>query len=118
MTGRGDIGTPKRVREAAAAEGLVLAGCPTRCDPGCEALCHEVHHRPSRRWHVPGWSCLEVQLLIARAVSEARETIILLAEKKRAVYCRPCDGGPCDYTDELAPFADLLREAPGVVQLV
>ena len=27
-------------------------------------------------------------------------------------YCKPCDGAPCSYDDELAPFADLIRELP------
>jgi hypothetical protein len=37
-----------------------------------------------------------------------RERIRLLALTKRAVYCKACDGAPCDHDDELAPFADLL----------
>jgi hypothetical protein len=39
-----------------------------------------------------------------------RERIRWLAIVKRAVYCKACDGAPCDYSDELAPFIDLIPE--------
>ena len=42
-------------------------------------------------------------------VADERERIRQLALRKRAVYCRPCDGAPCDYADELILFADLLE---------
>ncbi len=44
--------------------------------------------------------------------ADVRERIRQLALVKRAVYCKACDGAPCDYADELAPFAGLLREQP------
>lgn len=49
---------------------------------------------------------------IAVAVVADRARIAQLADQKRAVYCKPCDGAPCSYDDELAPFADLIREQP------
>jgi hypothetical protein len=73
MTGTGDARGPERVAEAAQAEGLTLAGCPTRCDSDCYADCHEAHSPPAYRWHEPGWSCAEVQLAIARAVAAERD---------------------------------------------
>ena len=48
----------------------------------------------------------------AHLATAERERCAQLAEVKRAVYCKPCDGAPCDYDDELAPFAALLREQP------
>jgi hypothetical protein len=45
-------------------------------------------------------------------VAAERERIAQLADHKRAVYCKACDGGPCDYSDELGPFASLIREQP------
>lgn len=89
MTGAGDTRAPERVAEAARAEGLTLAGCPTSCcDDDCDAPCHEVHLLPSHRWHEPGWSCAEVQLAIARAVAAERDRLLLAV--RHTCACRPC----------------------------
>jgi hypothetical protein len=48
----------------------------------------------------------------AEGVKAERQRVTELARRKRAVYCKPCDGAPCSYDDELAPFADVIREQP------
>ena len=53
-----------------------------------------------------------LQESMQRVVAAERERIAELATRKRAVYCKPCDGAPCSYDDELAPFADVIREQP------
>jgi hypothetical protein len=45
-----------------------LAGCPTPCDPDCEAACHEDHVPSYKRWHQPGWSCTEAHRSVAAAL--------------------------------------------------
>jgi hypothetical protein len=64
--------------------------------------------------HEPDWYELRAQLAEAQREGRVaeREWIAELATRKRAVYCKPCDGAPCAYDDELAPFADLIREQP------
>lgn len=54
------------------------------------------------------WS--EGREVVAAAVAAERERCALLLDRKRAVFCRPCDGEVCDYSDELAPASELIRE--------
>jgi hypothetical protein len=42
-------------------------------------------------------------------VKAERERCTLLLDRKRAVFCRPCDGEVCDYSGELAPASELVR---------
>jgi hypothetical protein len=79
-------------------EPLPLAGCPTPCDPGCEADCHESHQVRYKQWHQPGWSCEQVQRAIAEAAGSAEGK---LAGIHRAVV----DGFLAEYgTSTLASF--------------
>jgi hypothetical protein len=84
---------------------LPLAGCPTPCDPDCEAACHQSHEPVHKRWHDPGWSCQETQRAIAEAVAAERERIAKLADDAEAVY--DPDGSGVGVS-----FADLIREGP------
>ena len=64
--------------------------------------------------HEPDWDDVRGQLGEAerKGVKAERERIAELAARKRAVYCKPCDGAPCSYDDELALFADVIRGEP------
>ena len=73
-TGRALATRQERSRErTGAAPALPLAGCPSPCDPDCEADCHQSHGPVHKRWHDPGWSCQMVQQAIAEAVGAERE---------------------------------------------
>jgi hypothetical protein len=85
-------------------------GCPTPCDPDCEAECHQSHDPAYRRWHQPGWSCRETQLAIAEAVAAERERILALLRQEAArlaagtfSVAEPIGGGA------LTDFADALE---------
>lgn len=88
-----------------------LPPCPTPCDDDCELGpdgCHESHQMPWKRGHQP-WACEDIQRAIGATVAAERERVAQLLDRKRAVFCRPCDGEVCDYSDELAPASELVR---------
>jgi len=89
-TGRALATRQERSRErTGAAPALPLAGCPSPCDPDCEADCHQSHGPVHKRWHDPGWSCQMVQQAIAEAVDAERERAGA-AERKLAAIEAPC----------------------------
>lgn len=70
---------------------------------------HEEGVRDGRSYHQVAEH--QVRRIIAGAVAAERERAALLLDRKRAVFCRPCDGEVCDYSDELAPASELIRES-------
>ncbi len=93
-------------------EPLPLAGCPTPCDPDCEAACHESHQIRYKQWHQPGWSCEQVQ----RAIAEAAGT----AEGKLAgIHATVVDGFLGEYgTSTLASFKTAIDLAWSVRKIL